>query len=47
MFGKFRIEKAEALIEAGATEITVAINGPDYDLSQVEEWISWRDSIKA
>ena len=40
-------DKAEALIEAGATEFTLAINGPDYDLSKVEEWISWRDSIKA
>ena len=42
-----RIDKAEALIEAGATEFTLAINGPDYDLSKVKEWISWRDSLKA
>ena len=39
-----RIDKADALLEAGATEVTLAVNGPGYDLSPVKEWISWRDS---
>ena len=39
-----RIDLADALLEAGATEITLAVNGPSYDLTQVKEWIAWRDS---
>ena len=39
-----RLDKADELVEAGATEITLAVNGPGYDLSQVKEWIAWRDS---
>ena len=39
-----RIDKADDLLEAGATELTLAVNGPSYDLSPVKEWISWRDS---
>ena len=39
-----RIDKADELVEAGATEITLSLNGPDYDMSIVKEWIAWRDS---
>ncbi len=39
-----RIDKADDLLEAGATEVTLAVNGPSYDLSPVKDWISWRDS---
>ena len=39
-----RIDKADDLLEAGATEVTLAVNGPGYDLAPVKEWISWRDS---
>ncbi len=39
-----RIDKADDLLEAGATEVTLAVNGPGYDLSPVKDWISWRDS---
>ena len=39
-----RIDLADELLEAGATEVTLAVNGPGYDLSKVKEWISWRDS---
>ena len=35
---------ADDLLEAGATEVTLAVNGPGYDLAPVKEWISWRDS---
>ena len=34
----------DELIEAGATEVTLAVNGPGYDLTDVKEWIAWRDS---
>ena len=37
-------DKADELVEAGATEITLAVNGPGYDLTKVKEWIAWRDS---
>ena len=39
-----KIDLADDLLEAGATEITLAVNGPGYDLTQVKEWIAWRDS---
>ena len=39
-----RIDLADELIEAGATEVTLAVNGPGYDLTDVKEWIAWRDS---
>jgi hypothetical protein len=24
-------------------EITLGLNGPDYDLAPVQEWLDWRD----
>ena len=39
-----RIDKADELVEAGATEITLPLNGPNYDMSLVKEWIAWRDT---
>ncbi len=36
-------EVAEALVVAGATLFTVAVNGPDYDLGLVKQWVAWRD----
>ena len=41
-----RIDLADELLAAGATEVTLAVNGPGYDLTKVKEWISWRDSKK-
>ena len=35
---------ADELLEAGATEITLPLNGPNYDMSLVKEWIAWRDT---
>jgi probable F420-dependent oxidoreductase len=34
-----------ALIAAGASLFTVGVGGPDYDLSRLKQWISWRDSL--
>ncbi len=38
------IEGADALIEAGATQLTIGFGGPDYDLAVVDEWVAWRDA---
>lgn len=37
-------EVADALVAAGVTLFTVAVSGPDYDLSMVERWVRWRDA---
>jgi probable F420-dependent oxidoreductase len=37
-------DRADALVEAGATLFTVESDGPDYDLSLVEQWVAWRDA---
>jgi len=42
-----KIEFADDLRAAGATEFTIGINGPDYDLTQVKEWLAWRDQVNA
>jgi probable F420-dependent oxidoreductase len=35
------------LVAAGATLFTVGLNGPDYDLALVKDWIAWRDEQNA
>ncbi len=37
-------EAADELVGAGVTLFTVGVNGPDYDLSLVEQWVAWRDA---
>jgi len=37
-------EVAEPLVAAGATLFTIGIDGPEYDLSLVREWVAWRDA---
>jgi probable F420-dependent oxidoreductase len=32
------------LVDAGASLFTIGLNGPDYDLSLVRKWITWRDA---
>jgi len=34
----------DAIVSAGATMLTVPVNGPDYDLSLAKDWIAWRDA---
>ncbi len=36
--------EADAYLEAGITQFTVGVSGPDYDLSPVSDWIAVRDS---
>jgi probable F420-dependent oxidoreductase len=38
-------EVGPPLVEAGAHMVTVGVGGPDYDLSGLERWIAWRDSL--
>jgi probable F420-dependent oxidoreductase len=38
-----RIDLADAIVEAGAHELHMGVNGPDYDLGPVKEWLAWRD----
>lgn len=35
------IEHADALVEAGVSEFTFGLNGPDYDLEPVRPWLEW------
>ncbi len=35
------------LVAAGATLFTVGLNGPDYDLGLVKDWLAWRDEQNA
>jgi probable F420-dependent oxidoreductase len=34
-----------ALIDAGASLLTVGVTGPDYDLTKLRRWLAWRDSL--
>ncbi|MEX1043214.1 MAG: LLM class F420-dependent oxidoreductase [Acidimicrobiia bacterium] len=38
-----KIDTAEEYLEAGITQFTFGLSGPDYDLSPVADWIAWRD----
>jgi probable F420-dependent oxidoreductase len=38
------LAEADALADLGVTLLTVGVNGPDYDLSQAEALVKWRDS---
>jgi probable F420-dependent oxidoreductase len=40
-----KIEVADALREAGADELTIGLNGPDYDFEPVKDWLAWRDEV--
>ena len=41
------IDQADAWHEAGAVEFTIGLNGPDYDMGPVKEWLAWRDQTNA
>ena len=38
------LEEVERMRSLGATLFTVGISGPDYDLAEVKNWLTWRDS---
>jgi alkanesulfonate monooxygenase SsuD/methylene tetrahydromethanopterin reductase-like flavin-dependent oxidoreductase (luciferase family) len=33
----------DGLLRAGTTLFTISVDGPDYDLAPVRDWITWRD----
>ena len=37
------MQQAEELHEAGATLFTLGLDGPEFDMSVVREWLAWRD----
>ncbi|WP_426518806.1 LLM class F420-dependent oxidoreductase [Diaminobutyricibacter sp. McL0618] len=39
--------EADQLHQLGATMFTIGLNGPDYDLSVVPDWLAWRDQKNA
>jgi probable F420-dependent oxidoreductase len=40
----FKVELGDAMVEAGCTQLTIGLTGPDYDLAALKEWIAWRDA---
>ncbi|WP_425560655.1 LLM class F420-dependent oxidoreductase [Luedemannella helvata] len=39
-------ELGPQFVDLGATLFTVGVSGPDHDLSQLRDWITWRDGFK-
>ncbi|ADG75130.1 oxidoreductase [Cellulomonas flavigena DSM 20109] len=39
-------EVGDALLDAGARLLTLGVDGPDYDLSTVAQWVRWRDALE-
>lgn len=37
--------EGQALLDKGVTLLTVGVGGPDYDLSLVEKYVAWRDTV--
>ena len=35
--------RAEALVEAGVTQLTLGLGGPTFDLGFLPDWVAWRD----
>ncbi len=38
-----KLHLGDRMLEAGASQITIGLNGPDYDLGAVKDWLAWRD----
>ncbi|AGL17065.1 LLM class F420-dependent oxidoreductase [Actinoplanes sp. N902-109] len=38
-------DSGRALLDAGVTLFTVESGGPDYDLTELRQWIDWRDHV--
>ena len=41
------LDRADAWRAAGADEFTLGLNGPDYDMGVVKDWLAWRDEVNA
>ncbi|MEU4236766.1 LLM class F420-dependent oxidoreductase [Actinoplanes sp. NPDC026619] len=40
-------DKGQALLDLGVTMFTVGTGGPDYDFSELRDWVAWRDQVNA
>lgn len=40
-------ELGDRLLAVGTTMFTLGLNGPDYDLGPVRDWLDWRDERNA
>ena len=40
-----KIDTADALRAAGADELTIGMNGPDFDFEPVKDLLAWRDEV--
>lgn len=40
-------ESGPALRELGVSLFTIGVGGPDYDLSELEKWLAWRDQVNS
>jgi probable F420-dependent oxidoreductase len=40
-------ESGPALLDAGVTLFTVGTGGPDFDFSELKDWLAWREEIKS
>ncbi|MDY7100740.1 MAG: LLM class F420-dependent oxidoreductase [Actinomycetota bacterium] len=38
-----QIDQADAIADAGVTLLTFGLNGPDYDMDGLGDWLAWRD----
>jgi hypothetical protein len=38
-------EVGPPLVDLGASLFTIGLDGPDYDLSRLQAWLDWRDSL--
>ncbi len=38
------VDAADEAVAAGAQQITLSVNGPDYDPGPIREWLAWRDN---
>jgi len=41
------LNDARAYVDAGSTQFCFELNGPDYDMSGLDDWLSWRDEQNA
>lgn len=42
--GKKETAEADALFDGGVRLFTIGVGGPDYDFTELERWIAWRDA---
>jgi probable F420-dependent oxidoreductase len=41
------LDRAQGWLDAGADEFTLGLNGPDFDMAVVKDWLALRDEVNA